>query len=117
MIVALPGLWVIVYLHYPSRGWIREALACGLPFPTRSINTRTVSPTLEENSPNNQEAIDGQIYHQNNCCVHCKQDAGHDQTEHAVSNESPSKQCYLSLQLDDHRSTICHNFAHCIANF
>ena len=117
MIVALPGLRVIVYLHYPPRGWIHEALARGLPFPARSINTRTVSSALEENTSGNQEAIDDQVYRQNNCCVHCKQDASHDQTEHAISDKHSSKQLCLPLRLDDHGSAICHNFAHCITDF
>lgn len=117
MIVALPSLRVIVYLHYPSRGRIHEALARGLPFPVRPISTGTVAPALEENAPNNQEAINGQVYHQNNCCVHCKQDGCHDEAEHAISYKHSSKQRCLPLRLDDYRSTVCHNFAHHTADF
>jgi hypothetical protein len=117
MIVTLSSLRVVVHLYYPPCSWIHEALTRGLPFPARSINTRTVSPTLEENASDNQEAIDDQVYHQNNCCMHCKQDASHDQTEHAVSDEHSSKQLCLPLRLDDHGSTVCYNFAHHVADF
>ncbi len=111
-VVTLTGLRVVVDLHHPSCSRVGETLARGLPIPMSTINTRTVAPALEENTPNDQQAIDGQVYHQNSCDVRRKQDTRHDQADHAISNQHPSKQLSLSLRLDDYRSAVGHNFGH-----
>ena len=60
-IITLPGLRVVIDLHHPSRSRVGETLACGLPIPMRTIDMGTVAPALEENTPNDQQAIDGQV--------------------------------------------------------
>ena len=76
-----------------------------------------VALALKENASSNQETIDGKVDDQSNCCVRCKQDRCHDETEHAISYEYPSKQLCLPLRLDNHRSAVCHDFAHHITDF
>src|SRR5260370_8059811 len=111
-VVTLAGLRVVVDLQHPSRSRVGETLARGLPIPMSTINARTVAPALEENTPNDQQATDGQVYHQNSCDVRRKQDTRHDQAQHAISNQHPSKQLSLSLRPDDHPSPLDHNSTH-----
>src|SRR5260370_42004982 len=66
-VVTFAALRVVVDLHHPSCSRVGETLARWLPIPMSTINARTLPPALEENISNDQQAIAGQVYHQNSC--------------------------------------------------
>jgi hypothetical protein len=86
-IIALSRLRVIVHLYFPLRRRVYEAFSCPLPVPACLTDTGTVSPALEEDTTDDQEAIDGQVYYQNKGNVYCKQDARPNETERSVSDD------------------------------
>jgi len=50
----------------------------------------TVSSALEEDTADNQEAVDSQVYYQDDGSVYCKQDTGPDEAEYAIGDDEAS---------------------------
>jgi hypothetical protein len=77
----------------------------------------TVSPALEEDTADDQEAVDGQVDYEHDGNVQREEDDCADEAECAISDDEPLQQGYLSFWLDYDGGAVGYDFAHSGADF